>query len=24
VRARLGRPVGPPDPNAPAIDKDLP
>ena len=24
VRSRLGRPVGPPDPNAPAIDKDLP
>jgi soluble lytic murein transglycosylase len=24
VRARLGRPVGPPDPNAPSIDKDLP
>ena len=24
VRARLGRPVGPPDPNAPPIDKDLP
>jgi len=24
IRARLGRPVGPPDPNAPAADKDLP
>jgi len=24
VRSRLGRPVGPPDPNAPAIDKELP
>jgi soluble lytic murein transglycosylase len=24
VRARLGRPVGPPDPNAPPIDKDMP
>ena len=24
VRARLGRPVGPPDPNAPSIDKELP
>jgi soluble lytic murein transglycosylase len=24
VRARLGRPVGPPDPNAPPVDKDLP
>ncbi len=24
IRARLGRPVGPPDPNAPAPDKELP
>ena len=24
IRSRLGRPIGPPDPNAPAIDKDLP
>jgi soluble lytic murein transglycosylase len=24
VRSRLGRPVGPPDPNAPSIDKELP
>ena len=24
IRARLGRPVGPPDPNAPPLDKDLP
>ncbi|MGZ5130960.1 MAG: transglycosylase SLT domain-containing protein [Caldimonas sp.] len=24
IRARLGRPVGPPDPNAPVLDKDLP
>ena len=24
IRSRLGRPVGPPDPNAPPLDKDLP
>ncbi len=24
IRSRLGRPIGPPDPNAPTIDKDLP
>jgi len=24
IRSRLGRPVGPPDPNAPPIDKELP